>query len=184
MSCCSEPKSKNKNGGGCCGGSRPFPWFSAVCDSTIRRLFFQRYWRELLLGLATGGLTSLAALPLGEAMGGLGPLLGGSWFHLHVGALLPTALLSGLILALAGAGAGQGPRLGLATAGWVLGLALLGGCGNGLLETNPASLAAFLAEGGLVSALLFGLLILPASWLVWAALGTLIPAREPKQSCP
>jgi hypothetical protein len=157
MACCSEPKSGTK-GGGCCGGAQPFPWFSALCDPAMGRLFLLRYWRDLLLGAGAGALAGLAVLAAGEGLGGLGPLLGGSWLHVHAAAILPGTVAGGIVLALAGPGAG------LTTAGWVLGCLFLGGLANGLLEAGGA-LAPLLQGGVWVAPLVFGVLGLPTIWL-------------------
>lgn len=172
MGCCSESGGK-KAGGGCC-GDRPFPWFSALTDPTVARLFFRRFWRELLIGAGAGCLASLALLGAGDGLlGGLGVALRGPMLHFHAAAVLPAALLGGLLLALGLAG--KGGRIGVPV--WVVVIALLGGVGNGLLEVGDPGrgwLSAFLEEGGLASLLAFGILLLPvlaaARWLLGLAL--------------
>jgi hypothetical protein len=169
MACCSEPKSGTK-GGGCCGGAQPFPWFSALCDPAMGKLFLLHYWRGLLLGVAAGVLAGAAVLAAGEALGGLGPVLGGPWFHVHAAAILPATLAGGLVLALAG------PGRGLKASAWVLGALVLGGLGNGFLETG-GTLAAFL-EGAWIGPLLFNALGLPALWLALALARTVRPGLK------
>lgn len=165
MSCSSESKTGAKGSGGCCGGCQPFPWFSVLTDPAIARLFLLRYRRELLLGLAAGCLSGLAILGWGDALSGLGPLLHGPWLHWHAAAILPTTLLSGLLLAL-----GVSPQN---LRGWasstlrVLGCAVLGGIANGLLEVP---LGAFLPEGALAYGPAAVFLCVPAAWLAWALL--------------
>lgn len=161
MACCSEP--------GGCGGDRPFPWFSALRDPAMRRLFLVRFRRELLLGLGAGCLTGTVALAAGEGLvGGLGTLVGGPWLHFHAAAVLPAALLGGVVLALTLSG-GVAGHWGPASCR-VLACALLGGAANGFLELGDAGGSAFFQGGGLVSLLGFGLLGLPALWLAWAGL--------------
>jgi hypothetical protein len=170
MACCSESGGK-KGGGGCC-GDRPFPWLSALTDRTIAKLFFRRFWRELLIGLGAGCMTSLALLGLGDTLGGLLRLP----LHFQAPAVWATVLPGGLILSLGLAGKGNwtGPAIA------VLVCALLGGIGNGLLavgEPERGLLAAFLENGGPASILAFGLLLPPAlagsRWLL--ALGLKAP---------
>ena len=169
MSCHSEAKDGEQKSG-CCGACQPpFPWFSAILDPVIRRLFFQRYWRELLLGAGSGLLAGAGVLALGEVAGGVGPLLNGAWLHLHPGTVLPTTLLSGIILALRNPGQTSLLRAG----GWLLVLAVLGGCANGLLETGP-SWSGFLQGGGLVSPLAFAVLGLPLVGLTGAGASRLL----------
>lgn len=170
MACCSDPEQESR-GGSCGCGQRPFPWFSAVRDPVIRRLFLRRYRRELLLGAGTGCLTGGAALAFGEPLGALGPLLGGPWLHFHAGAVLPAAILAGLALALSMAR--DGARRGAASA-WVLACAAAGGLGNGFLDLGDGP---FLREGGAFSVLAFALLGLPATWLTWAGLAAVFPRR-------
>jgi hypothetical protein len=135
------------------------------------RLFLLRYWRDLLLGAGAGALAGLAVLAAGEGLGGLGPLLGGSWLHVHAAAILPGAIAGGIVLALAGPGAG------LKTSGWVLGWLSLGGLVNGLLEAGGA-LAALLQGGVWVAPLVFGFLGLPAVWLALKGLARIfLPSR-------
>lgn len=179
MACCSEPGTETKGGGGCCGGQRPFPWLSALRDPVMLGLFFRRFWRELLLGLLCGGVTGLAALFFSDALGPLGPLLGGPWLHFHAGAVLPAAILAGLVLAV---GSGNGAKDRFALSGWALAILVLGGIANGFLELGEAGhpsglLAAFFQEGGYASALVLGLLGLPASWLAWGAVAR---AKRPR----
>ena len=172
MACCSDPGPESKSGGSCCGGQRPFPWLSAICDPSIGRMFLLRYRREIMLGLAAGGLTGWAALAFGAALGALGPLLGGPWLHFHPAAVLPAAILAGLVLALSIAW--SGPRGWRAASFRALAAAALGGAANGFLELGEAQpggiLASFLREGGLYSVLAFSLLGLPALWLAWGVL--------------
>ena len=100
MACNPESKSAEAAGGCCgggCGAPKAFPWFSALCDPAFQKLFLARYWRDLLTGLAAGGLGALALLAPGEALAGLGPLLGGPWLHLRAAAVLPAAMLAGLL---------------------------------------------------------------------------------------
>ena len=184
MACCTDPKPETEGaascGGGSCGcGSRPFPWFSAVCDPAIRRLFLLRYRRELLLGAGTGCLTGGAALLSGEGLGALGPLLGGPWLHFHAAATLPAAILAGLALALSMAW--NGARGWAAASAWVLICLAAGGAGNGLLELGEGpAVAGFLREGGPHSVLAFALLGLPATWLVWGGLKAVLPPPPAK----
>jgi len=183
MACCSNPGSETKGGGSCCGGQRPFPWLSAICDPKITRLFLLRYWRELLLGAAAGGLTGWAALAFGEGLGALGPLLRGPWLHFHPAAVLAAAIPAGLILALTMAW--NGARGWRAASGWALAFTALGGIGNGFLELGEAQpggiLAAFFREGGPYSVLGFVLLGLPTLWLVWGVLAAAFRVRGRRQ---
>jgi hypothetical protein len=149
-------------------------------DPAIGRLFLLRYRRELLLGAATGCLTSGAVLALGEGLGGLGPLLGGPWIHFHAAAILPASILAGLILALSVAW--NGAKGWRSASGRVLACAVLGGVANGFLELGEASrpggiLGAFCQEGGLYSVLAFGVLSLPATWLAWGILAAAFGGR-------
>ena len=180
MSCKSASEGSAKSSG-CCGGCQPpFPWFSAILDPVIRRLFFQRYWRELLLGAAAGLLAGAGVLALGEVLGGVGPMLNGSWLHLHPGAVLPTTLLGGLFLALRNPDQTSVAR----ASGWLLLLAALGGSANGLLETG-ASWSGFLQGGGLISPLAFAVLGLPLLWAFGAAASRLLrPTAEPEAQEP
>ena len=163
MACCSEPKAGKKGGGSCCGGTQPFPWLSVLSDPAIGRMFLNRYWRELLLGLGTGCLTGLAELGFSGPLGALGPLVHGPWLQFHAGVVLPAGILCGLVLALS---ASEAPRSWIAISGWLFGLAALGGAANGLLELGGD----FLKEGGLAYPLICGLLGLSATWVAWGAL--------------
>lgn len=152
MSCCSDPK------GSCCGQPQALPWFSALCDPVFRRRFLVLYWRELLAGSLAGGVVGYAALAHGDGIGALGPLLGGSWFHLHAAAVLPATLAGGLALALA-------PRPWLAASLRALVCLGLGGGLNAFLEGGWASLPAFAILG------------LPALWFAWFVLSRLLTSR-------
>ncbi|GEM_PF-6596328 len=177
MSCCSSSGSS----GGCCGGNRPFPWFSALTDPVIARMFLARYGRDLLAGLLAGASVSWAALAAGDALGGLGTLLRGSWMHFHAAAVIPTALL-GAIVQLLGR-AGDDLKGWLAPWGWVLALLALGGIGNGLLDLGDASgglLAGFFQGGAWVSVPAFMALGLPAIALTTRA--TALAFRQ-KKAC-
>ena len=156
MACSSDSKSDSEGCG--CHGRQPFPWLSAISDPVIRRMFFQRYGRELLVGAGSGLLAGGAVLGLGEVLGGVGPLLNGPWLHLHAGLVLPSTLLGGVILALRS-------RPG-APWGWLLATAAVFGCGNACLEVGP-SMTAIFQEGGLASVLAFPVLGVPAGWLFW-----------------
>ena len=171
MACNSD--SKSAEAGGCCGGCapKPFPWFSALCDPAFQKLFLARYWRDALIGLAAGGLGALALLAPGEALAGLGPLLGGPWLHLRTVAVLPAAILAGLFLALGATGEARRTALALR----MLACLALGGVANGMLELGGS----FLAEGGWAYPLAFGLLGLPATWLGWWILGRAGRDRTP-----
>ena len=175
MSCSSDGKANAKSSG-CCGGCQPpFPWFSAILDPVIRRLFFQRYWRELLLGAGSGLLAGAGVLALGEVAGGVGPMLNGAWLHLHAATVLPMTVLGGIFLALRN----PGQTSTLRACAWLLVLAVLGGGANGLLETG-ASWSGFLQGGGLISPLAFAVLGLPLLWLSGAGASRLLrPQAEP-----
>ncbi len=152
MSCCSDPK------GSCCGQPQALPWFSALCDPVFRRRFLAHYGRELIAGALAGALAAYAALAHGDGIGALGPVLGGSWFHLHAVAVVPATLAAGIALALA-------PRPRFAAALRVVVCLALGGGLNALLEGGWASLAVFPALG------------LPAIGLAWFVLAKLITRR-------
>lgn len=167
MACCSNP--------GSCGGDTSIPWFSALRDPSVRRLFLARYRRELFLGLGAGCLALVPALLFGEGVGGLG--LPGPWLHLHAAAAAPAFLLGGTVLALSLAGG--------AAEGWLkasartLGCVLLGGLANGLLDSGEG----FLQGGGPVSLLAYGVLGLPALWLAWGALTLVFRPGAGRASC-
>ena len=156
MGCCSDSKSASEGCG--CHGRQPFPWLSAVSDPVIRRLFFQRYGRELLVGAGSGLLAGAGVLGLGEVLGGVGPMLNGPWLHLHPGLVLPATGLGGLMLALRS-------RPG-SPWGWLLAVAAGAGTLNGCLEVG-ASWTGFFQGGGLASVLAFAVLAVPAGWLAW-----------------
>jgi hypothetical protein len=161
MACCSSP--------GGCGGDKPFPWFSALRDPAILRLFLARYRREWLAGLGAGAAAG-AALTLIEPLGALGPLVGAPWLHLHAAAVVPAALLAGPALFLRLGHEGRGAWKGAAA--WALAFLLLGGLANTLLEAaDPIRVATFFQEGGYASPLALALLGLPALWLAWEAAG-------------
>ena len=166
MSCCSDPKPETDAGGSCACGQRPFPWLSAICDPAIGRMFLLRYRRDLLLGAGCGCLTGGAVLAFGDALGGLGPLLGGPWLHFQAAATLPAAILAGLSVSLSLAW--NGARGWRAGTGWALAWSALGGLGNGLLS----------GDGAGVPALALALLLAPATWMVRGALAGLF--RQPR----
>jgi hypothetical protein len=159
MSCCSSP--------GGCGGDKPFPWFSALRDPAILRLFLARYRREWMAGLAAGAVAG-AALSLIEPLGALGPAMGAPWLHLHPAAVVPATLLAGpaLFLRLAN----DGRRAWAEGAAWALAFLVLGGLANILLEAaEPIRVATFFQDGGYAYPLAFTFLGLPALWLAWEA---------------
>ena len=128
MSCHAESPSGSKASGCACGGSKPFPWLSAIGDPVIRRLFLQRYGLDLMLGASAGLLAGLGALAAGEVLGGLGPLLNGPWLHLHPAVVLPATFMGGLCLAVDGTRQAATWR---SATGWLLVWALLGGSVTG-----------------------------------------------------
>ena len=174
MACCDQTQSKAKAGGSCCCGPQPFPWFGAITDPAIRRLFFRRYRTDLAFGAGAGAVVGLGVLGWSETFGALGPLLGGPWLRLRLAPALPAALLAGMALALTLAILGaRGWRLACA---WMLAILALGGAVNGFLELEDAS-AGFLQGGGWVSVLAYLVLGLPALWLAWWLLVTVFRKR-------
>jgi hypothetical protein len=175
MACCDPTQSKSR-GGSCGCGDRPFPWFSAVTDPAIRRLFLRRYRTDLAFGAGAGAVVGLGVLGWSESFGALGPLLGGPWLRLRLVPALPAALLAGMALALTLAVRGvRGWRL---ASGWMLVFLALGGLANGFLELEEGS-AGFLRGGGWVSLLAYLVLGLPALWLAWWVLVTVFRKRRP-----
>jgi len=173
MACCSDSKPASEGCG--CHGRQPFPWLSAVSDPVIRRMFFQRYGRELWVGAGSGLLAGAAVLALGEVLGGVGPLLNGPWLHLHAGLVLPATLLGGLILAL---------RSGATPWAWLLAVAAGFGCANACLEVG-ASWSGIFQEGGLASVLAFPVLGVPSGWLAWTvAARVFLGAAKPREQVP
>lgn len=173
MGCCDQTQSKAKAGGSCGCGPRPFPWFSAVTDRSVRRLFFRRFRTDLAFGAGAGAVAGLGVLGWSESFGALGPLLGGPWLRLRLLPALPAALLAGMALAVVMAAKGaKGWRL---ASGWMLAFLTLGGVANGFMELDAG--AGFLQGGGWASVLAYAALGLPALWLAWWVLVTVFRKR-------
>lgn len=167
MACRSDSETQ-----GCCGGcgQRPFPWSSALRDPAFLRLWLRRYRGALARGAGSGLATGLALLALGDWLGALGPMLGGPWLHPHPAALLPGALLAGLLLALGREGH-RGRLAQVLRPALVLALA---GAGNGLLATGGGPEAWAAAGSHAFAFLILGLPLLAlATW----ALSSLAPSE-------